>query len=183
MEPRGHRPQRKCPQIIACSRTFLAVSEPPCYYEASSFPPYPPTCDDALLTTGPEDRDSPAPASQGPFSFKAFLPGNWHRPQLSGTHWKPQSNLIPGAGFLHLHPRPLRTQGSTALLPLSTATGLEVTELYKRKGCNFKAMSFVYSITKYIFEDLHIRSHCEDAEVPGVLLCRGTWGQAAHTAP
>lgn len=46
-----------------------------------------------------------------------------------------------------------------ALLPLFTDTGLEVTELYKRKGCSFKAMSFVYSITKYIFEDLHIRSH------------------------
>lgn len=43
-------------KVIACSRTFLAVSEPPSYYEASSFPPYPPTCDDALLTTGPEDR-------------------------------------------------------------------------------------------------------------------------------
>lgn len=69
------------------------------------------------------------------------------------------------------------------LLPLFTDNGLEVTELYKRKGCNFKVMSFVYSITKYIFEDLHIRSHCEDTEIPGVLLCRGTWGQAAHTAP
>lgn len=104
------------------------------------------------------------------FSFKAFLPGNWHRPQLSGTHWKPQSSLIPGAGSLHLHSLPPQgTQGSMSLLPPFTATGLEVTELYKRKGCNFKAMSFVYSITKYIFEDLHTRSHCEDAEVPGVL--------------